>query len=454
MLLLGAGESIAQLPYSQNQFNVRVEHDHNYAISPNYAGYQDTLMLDIYKPVGDQNCRRPCLVLVHGGAWISGSKSDALMVTFATEFAKKGWVVAAINYRIGMHKAPQYTDQSQCNSPLSIPCAYIADSAEVIRANYRGQQDAKDAIMFMKDRYQQDSTDIYNYFIAGESAGGFIALSAAFFDLDIEKPQVCETIDAAPEPDADLLACLPDTFSLLRQNLGDIQGHPTLYNHDAKVKGVGSLYGGLFSLSVIDNFATWPAMYLYHQGSDILVNYNYGKLLGRIDNECFASGMPCQQYSNYPAAYGGKGLQLYLAGLGTAGPNYSAEIIENYEYMNDCTDNGHSVDMPLERAGNMATLFAQTIAANGNTPGVSCELSVGEKDQEPFRISPNPSDGQIVIESPAGDKIRIFNALGKLVYAGKLNAGANKLDLAGMGKGVFMVQSETNPQAITRIVIN
>ncbi len=452
-LFLTGNCALSQLPYSENQYSYRVETDHQYSIAPNFANMQDTLMLDIYKPVGDNNCRRPCLVLVHGGAWIAGSKEDALMVTYATEFAKKGWVVGVIDYRLGMHKAANYTQYALCTGSLSVPCGYVADTAEVIRANYRGQQDAKNAIRFLKDRYQDDSTDLYNFFIAGESAGGFIAMSATFFDKDAEKPLSAGAIADAPTPDADLEGCLPPNYSLIRGNLDDIQGNPDDYNHDATVQGVGSIYGGIFNFSVIDNTSDWPVMYMYHQGSDVVVNYNYGRLLGRIDAECYAPNNLCQPYLNYPNAYGGKGIKLFLDGFTTLGPTFTADIVENYEYMNDCLDNGHSVDNPVLRAGNMADLFAQRVADNGNFPGTSCNIGLQENEL-PFKVAPNPSEGMIVIESSVSDGIVIYNSLGKVVYRGKISAGENKLDLTRMGKGVFMIQLESNPGGIIRLVIN
>lgn len=441
------------MPYSENQYGFRKEADIKYAISPDYAGFQDTLKLDIYKPTGDHNCRRPCLMLVHGGAWIGGSKEDALMVTFAQEFAKKGWVVGVINYRIGMHKTDDYTQYAMCTGSISEPCSYIADSAEVIRANFRGQQDAKDAIRFMKDRYQQDSTDRYNFFIAGESAGGFIALSTVFFDKDIEKPLSAGAIAEAPTPDPQLVSCLPANYSLTRGNLDDIQGHPDQYNHDATVEGVGSIYGGMFNLSVIDNISDWPVMYIYHQGSDVLVNYDYGKLLGRLDAECYAPTNLCQLHGNYPSAYGGKGIKQFLEGFTSLGPTFTADIVENYDYTNNCLDNGHSVDDVMLRAGNMATLFAQRVADNGNFPGTTCDASLKENEL-PFKVAPNPSEGMIVVESTVNDGILVYNSLGKLVYRGKINAGENKLDLTRMGKGVFMIQLESNASGIIRLVIN
>jgi len=93
----------AQLPYTQELFDYIVESDIVYGIAANYAGNPDTLSLDIYKPVSDNNLKRPMLVLVHGGAWVGGTKADGEVQSLAQLFAKRGYVVASINYRLGMH---------------------------------------------------------------------------------------------------------------------------------------------------------------------------------------------------------------------------------------------------------------------------------------------------------------------------------------------------------------
>lgn len=64
----------------QSEFNVV------YGIQPSWRGSMDTLKLDIFKPIGDQNTNRPVLFLVHGGGFSGGNKADvkALCETYAS----------------------------------------------------------------------------------------------------------------------------------------------------------------------------------------------------------------------------------------------------------------------------------------------------------------------------------------------------------------------------------
>lgn len=408
----------AQLPYTQNQYAFRVEQNLVYGSALNYAGQNETLHMDIYKPVGDNNCRRPVLVLVHGGAWIAGSKQNSLIVNIAGELARKGWVVAAINYRLGTHKTSSHVQYALCTPQLADPCGYVADSAEVIRANYRGQQDAKGAVRFMKNRAALDSSDVNNVFIAGESAGAFVAVEAAFLNDPSEKPAYCGALANAPQPAASLQNCLPAGYSLARPDLGSIDGSISLGVYDASVQGVGSFYGGLLNRPVLDNSSSFSGpVYLFHQGSDVVVNYAYGRLLGRLDWECFAPLNLCQPYARYPSAWGGKGLQQQLAAVGISGAQVQAQIIENYEYMNDCLDNGHAPDNWQNRTQQMADLFAQRIAANGNSPGTgsACFFSLGDTEEPAFRMFPNPAREAVSIQSSVaepGAKIEVYALTG------------------------------------------
>jgi hypothetical protein len=157
----------SQLPYSEPQFQYDSILDISYGTATDYAGNSVELLLDIYKPKNDGNCLRPIMIIVHGGAWVSGSKEDLNTVLLSREYAKRGYVVANINYRLGTHKTSNYTMYAICNTNISAPCGYICDSSEIVRANYRAMQDTKGAIRFMKSRFAEDSTDINNVFIAG-----------------------------------------------------------------------------------------------------------------------------------------------------------------------------------------------------------------------------------------------------------------------------------------------
>jgi triacylglycerol lipase len=63
------------------------------------------LKADIYQPRDEAPC--PAVVMIHGGAWLSGSKIQ--VAHHAMRIAKRGYVVMAINYRL----APKYTFPAQ-----------------------------------------------------------------------------------------------------------------------------------------------------------------------------------------------------------------------------------------------------------------------------------------------------------------------------------------------------
>jgi alpha/beta superfamily hydrolase len=448
----------AQAPYTQPLFTYDSLVDVVYGTDWGYAGQSDTLLLDIYKPHGDNNCKRPMIVLIHGGAWIGGSKSDVDLVRMSRDFAKRGWVVANINYRLGTHKASSYVMYALCNTNISQPCAYIADSAEVIRANYRGMQDAKGAIRFMKNRYLLDSTDIHNVYLCGESAGGFIALAAAFTDQPTEKPAACYSIANAPNPSSNLnsYSCVPSPNSLLRPDLGSIEGNLNLGNYDASVKGVGNIFGGMFDFSSLQQTSGYlPCVYLYHQGSDVVVHYQYGKILGRTSWECYAQTNLCQSYYFYPFAYGSEGIRQQFVAMGTSAPVFSTDIISNFNYLNDCFANGHSIDNYPVRYQNMVDFFANAIQQSGNSPTTSCLNSTDIKptnSNDILQIFPNPFTDKLTVTTKSNCIFTIQDVFGKIIVNGKFAKGENVIVLNELHSGVYILTLSGQQTSFTRIV--
>lgn len=399
--------------------------------------------MDIFKPVGDENCERPMMVLVHGGAWVGGSKEDSNIKFIAREMAKRGWVVASINYRLGTHKASNYNMYAFCNTDISQPCGYIADSAEVYRANFRGMQDAKGAIRFMKKRHLQDSTDINQVFITGESAGAFIALAVAFTDSESKKHPTTLAIADALVPSANLNAygCNPTPNNRSRPDLGSVEGTLHLGEYDASVKGAGSFYGGIMDLSIISSGENAPAVYLYHQGSDVVVHYNYGRLLGRISNECFAPLNLCQPYFHYPHAYGGEGIRRHFESMGSQAPSFQAEIVSNYSFQNNCFSNGHEISGRAQRVQNMAEFFAGKITSSGG----NCQVLNAEPSFD-LRIYPNPSSEHLTVEW-SGNTIektyRIFNQLGEEVQQGRIHESKSQIGIGSLPPGIYMIKVDS-----------
>ncbi|KAG0172683.1 Kynurenine formamidase [Apophysomyces sp. BC1034] len=106
--------------------------------------------LDIYTPRTSTE-RTPLLVFIHGGAWRSEDKADH--ADLAEDLARKGFTVAAINYRLSLHEVP--------DQPPSVQHpAHIVDSLEAVEFLYRNP-----------GRY--DPSRIY---LVGHSAGAHIAM--------------------------------------------------------------------------------------------------------------------------------------------------------------------------------------------------------------------------------------------------------------------------------------
>ena len=93
--------------------------------------------------------RLPILVNIHGGSWQHGSPEED--ATFTSYFARKGWAVFSLDYRL----APQWNHPAQIDDVLAAINWIVAHGAE----------------------YGADTSRIA---LAGRSAGGHLALLAAY----------------------------------------------------------------------------------------------------------------------------------------------------------------------------------------------------------------------------------------------------------------------------------
>lgn len=111
-----------------------------YGENIDYLGINTQLLLDVYQPVGDAETSRPLIILVHGGSFVGGSKDGADVTSLAADFAKMGYVVASINYRLGIN-------------------IFIALEISATEAVVRGYHDAKAAVRFFrKDAAENGNT--------------------------------------------------------------------------------------------------------------------------------------------------------------------------------------------------------------------------------------------------------------------------------------------------------
>jgi dienelactone hydrolase len=463
--MLGAFYMVAQNPYTTKQYNVRVEKDLVYGAMPNYAGISTTLLLDLYKPIGDNNPSRPLLVLVHGGSWLGGCKEA--MVTIATEMAQRGYVVASVNYRLGWHKSAgpignPVTD-AQAGATL-----YAADSMELIRAIYRGQQDVKGAIRWLKGRAAVDSICTERVLVGGESAGGFLSMAVGFLDRPEEKPVSCNALAPAPVPAANLtnsysLNCTtqiiqPSGTALNRPDLGPVDGTLNLNGYDANVIGVVNLFGGVPYEGASNNWLQGPdtpAVYLYHQTCDGVVPFGLGTPFFVISNYCNLGFTPW--HTNYMKTYGSGAISVAFAG---AQMQYTTDFDQCPDFnpalaFFECLrygDNGsyHYTANPVLRSQKIADYFSPFVT------GSPC-YTVATK--EPARmlqavVSPNPFEDQLSVtleQAPEGEaQVWLSDLSGKMVWqtTTQLHLGTNTWQgLQQLPAGMYALHLRTSTGA-------
>jgi acetyl esterase/lipase len=82
-------------------YSVKVESDIVFAQSPRSGGELETLHLDLYLPEDDARALRPVIFWFHGGGFRPGNdKRQSYIVCLATEFAARGYVGVASDYRV------------------------------------------------------------------------------------------------------------------------------------------------------------------------------------------------------------------------------------------------------------------------------------------------------------------------------------------------------------------
>lgn len=471
LLLCCAAQLFAQnpLPFTQKLYSWRVEKDIEYGVANNYAGISTPLILDLYKPVGDSNPQRPLLVMVHGGAWLGGCKDDAGIAVMAAEMAQRGYMVATVNYRLGWHKSgvPIANPYSDGAAGATL---YAADSSEIIRALYRGQQDVKGAIRWLKARAALDSTCSERILVGGESAGGFIALAVGFLDRPEEKPVSCLSLPPAPAPAANVtnsysLNCSieviqPAGDDLLRPDLGPVDGALHLNGHNANVRGVINLFGGVPYEAGANDWLQGPdtpSVYLYHQTCDGVVPFGCGYPFFIISNYCNLGFTPW--HHNYPIVCGSGAIAAAFDAAGNTMhdttefqncPPFNSDLalLECIRY----GQNGsyHFTSAIAQRAQNIADFFSPVV-----TTGLCFSLGSNEPAATlQVQLAPNPFSDHLSVffeTAPSGNtRVTLSDFSGKTLWTETRtwSTGNNALQMPGqLPAGIYLLQIRSDDGA-------
>jgi acetyl esterase/lipase len=140
---------------------VEVIRDIVYRHTTDYKGNPVDLALDIYLPEGDTATNRPAMVWLYGGWVVFGDKTDGYVVDYATEWARRGYVGVAVNYRLR-------------------PDMDISDLGQVYEAGVHATEDAFAAVEWLQAHAAEYGIDPDAIAASGWSAGASISLGVAY----------------------------------------------------------------------------------------------------------------------------------------------------------------------------------------------------------------------------------------------------------------------------------
>lgn len=192
--------------------------------APDFNGKPKNLIMDIFSPQNDDNTNRACIIYLYGGGF--SMKVDDGMSEICKSMALRGYVVAAIDYRIGF-----VNDDNATNCTADI-------SNDFSKAELRATQDAIAAIKYIKTHASRLGINPNKIFIGGQSAGAIAALNSVYYD-NFETAgtlinQVGGTLDAS---------CSAD-----------------IKNQTTRVAGIFALSGAITNSKIIDNANKIPTL--------------------------------------------------------------------------------------------------------------------------------------------------------------------------------------------------
>jgi len=223
------------------------------------------LLFDLIEPKDAPSANKPAVLMIHGGGFERGTKTDEDLVMVADRLAGAGYVCFLIDYRLEGDHPPEAKSLGAANPPkdIEIPSATAVHAAYV---------DTKVAMRHIRANAAAYGIDPDRIAAFGESAGAFAAIAAGVTD---------------PE---DYASDGPD-FPVPADNNPGV---------DAKPEVVIDCWGG--SLFVTDEFdATDPPVMIWHGLFDLTVPYLFAL---EVADKCDEFGIPRRLFGLYGEDHG------------------------------------------------------------------------------------------------------------------------------------------------------
>lgn len=374
--------------YIEPIFNNLIEtFDVKYGENISVTGQSVELFVDIFEPDEAGVNARPLVLLLHGGAFVTGDKSS--MHDICRDFASRGYVAATMSYRL-----------------FDGPIVPLPDSLALIEVVVQSVEDAFGAMRYFINDAQTE--DLYGInpdmiFIGGVSAGGITSIHTAYMDDNDD---------------------VPDFMS---QHIDPDLGLPGASNEFTDitpvVQGVLNYSGAIYNVSWMDE--NDEPIFSVHDDQDNVVPYGVG----------FATpffGIPIVSLQGSEAVHA-KAEELGM----------SSELITIENSLGHVTYfNNLSSAIAIEVLDN-SSIFLEGIAC----ADVSSTESLSQAGLQLY-AAPNPSSGEMQIVIPQefmGGQLEVFDVSGQVKYAQSVQDLNMSLRASDIGQGLFVVRISADP---------
>ena len=378
-----------------------------YGNNVKFNGIAELLQVDVYQPLNDTASLRPLVIVVHGGSFIGGSKTGTDVVPMCKDFARLGYVAASMEYRIGMSNFP-------------FPGPGQSDATEAV---IRAVQDAKAAIRFFRKNVAENGNtykiDTSNIYMAGVSAGGFVALQLAYLDQESEIPTYVNMTNAG----------LGGGLNGLSGNLG----------YSSKVKAIINVAGAIGDTSWIQPGNT-PLLSL-HGTVDGTVPFNTNII-------SLAGLFPIM------TVHGSNSVHIRANNVGLTN---CFEIQEGANHVpHDDIPAYYDTLITLSRDFLLHFMCDVPLTCTSNPILPLNTINVKNISEGLISIFPNPSSNEFSINFNSEIRncnVQIYDALGKLVLNETINGNSKTIETNTFNNGIYHLQLSNEKSIISKKLV-